>query len=224
MASKPASILQRVLAAAALLAILLFALQLWYVRNAKIILKEFITEQSDGRIKLELSKLDINLFSKRLTINEATLSTADSLRDPISYHVRFNRLSLNVGSVWSLFFKKTLLLDSIKLYDPVIQVMQLRKDTTQLVSKDELSIPQEMGKFYNSMLTALDAFSVKRINVDNARISLINKMKPVLSCLCNDLFHAVTKQFSGNGLIKLYIIQADITKSTFTPVASMRHG
>jgi hypothetical protein len=178
MASKPASIIQRLIAAAVLLTILLFALQLWYVRNAGSILKSFISERSAGKIKLELSELDINLFSKRLTIDEATLSSTDSLGEPISYHVAVNRLSLNVGSVWALLFRKQLLLDSIKLYDPVIKVMQWRKDTTQLFAKDELSIPQEMGKLYNSLLTALDEFSVKRIFIHNASISLINKMKP----------------------------------------------
>ncbi|HEX8461910.1 MAG TPA: hypothetical protein VF623_10790 [Segetibacter sp.] len=169
--------LKRFIITAAVLTVLLFALQLWFVASAKSILKQYITEQSQGKIKLELSHLDLNLWTKHLQIHKADLLSTDSLKEPITYHVTFSRLSLKVGSVWGLLFKKELLLDSLKLYDPVIQVMQWRKDTAQVVVKDELSIPQEMGKVYNSLINALDEFAVRRIIIDNAKISLINKMR-----------------------------------------------
>jgi hypothetical protein len=44
--------------------------------------------------------------------------------------------------------------------------MQWRKDTAQVVVKDELSLPQEMGKLYNSLIQALDEFGVRRIVID----------------------------------------------------------
>ncbi len=187
--------------------IMILALHLWFVHNARSVLKQYIAEQSGGKIKLELSQLDLNLLSKRLQIKEADLLSTDSLNEPITYHVTFNKLSLKVGSVWKLLFQKKLLLDSIKLYDPVIEVMQWRRDTAQVVVKDELSIPQEMGKFYNSMLDALDEFSVRRIIIDNAKISLINKMKtgsePVtVSNIFFDLARSAIKKGNKNIYIK----------------------
>ncbi len=170
--------LKRSLAVAGALIIILFAMQLWFIHNAGIVLKQYISEQSKGKIKLELAQLHINLFTKRLQIQEADLLSTDSLNEPITYHVTFSKLSLKVGSLRELLFHKKLLLDSLKLYDPVIQVMQWRKDTAQVVVKDELSIPQEMGKVYNSLLDALNEFAIRRIIIDNAAISLINKMKP----------------------------------------------
>ena len=104
--------------------------------------------------------------------------STDSLNQPITYHVSFKKLTLRVASVWALLFKNQLLLDSIKLHDPVIEVMQWRKDTSQSRIKDELSIPQEMGKVYRSMYDALDEFGIRRIMINNAKITLINKMKP----------------------------------------------
>ncbi len=73
--------------------------------------------------------------------------------------------------------QKKLLLDSIKLHDPEIEVMQWRKDTTSRIAKDELSITQEMGKLYNSMLDVLDGMGIRRIIINNAKLSLLNKMK-----------------------------------------------
>ncbi len=129
--------------------IMILALHLWFVHNARSVLKQYIAEQSGGKIKLELSQLDLNLLSKRLQIKEADLLSTDSLNEPITYHVTFNKLSLKVGSVWKLLFQKKLLLDSIKLYDPVIEVMHCWRDTAQQVVNDKLSFTQEKGNFYH---------------------------------------------------------------------------
>ena len=176
--SKPRRLLKRLLIAVALLVVLFVGLKIWFVHNARSVLKDYITEQSKGKIRLELSGLHLSLLEKSLQINEADLLSTDSLHEPITYHVTFSSLSLKVGSVWALLFQKKLLLDSLKLNDPVIQVIQWRKDTSQSIVKDELSIPQEMGKVYNSIQNALSEFSVRRIVLDNASISLINKIKP----------------------------------------------
>lgn len=179
--SKPSSgkrLIKRSLAIAGALIIILLALQIWYVQNARAVFKQYIAKQSHGKIGIELSQLDLNLWSNRLQIHEAELVSTDSVNEPITYHVSFSRVSVRVGSIWGLLFQKKLLLDSLKLYNPVIQVIQWRKDTARVLLKDELSIPQEMGKVYNSLFNALEEFAVRRIIIDNAAISLINKMKP----------------------------------------------
>ena len=165
-------------AVAAGIAIVILGLHLWFVYNAKAVLRNYITEQSGGKIKLELSQLDLNLLTRHLQVHQATLISTDSVSQPITYKVTFSKLSLNVGSMFGLLLQKQLQLDSLKLYNPSIQVVQWRKDTTQGLAKDELSIPQEMGKVYNSMIDALNEFGVRRIVIDNARFSLVNKMRP----------------------------------------------
>ena len=153
------------------------SLHIWFKYNARQVLKKYISEQSHGKIKLELSELDLNLFLNRLQIREADLVSTDSSHEAITYHVTFRKLTLRVSSVWALLFKKELRFDSIKLQDPMIDVMLWRRDTAQQQAKDELSIPQEMGKVYSSMLDALDEFGIQRIIINNAQIRLINKMR-----------------------------------------------
>ncbi|HZF63803.1 MAG TPA: hypothetical protein VEZ55_04940 [Chitinophagaceae bacterium] len=200
-------ILKISLAAAGAIIIIVVGIHLWFVNNARTVLKQYITEQSGGKIKVELAKLDLNLLTQRLQIHKATLFSTDSLNEPITYGVTFSRLSLKVGSVWKLLFQKQLLLDSLKLYNPVIEVVQWRKDTTQSFIKDELSIPQEMGKVYNSMIAALNEFGVRRIVIDNAKFSLINKIKPgsqpvVVSNIFFDLARTPVKQGAKNVYVK----------------------
>src|SRR5688500_10210294 len=102
-------------AVAGTIGIIILGLHLLFVYNAKMVLKDYITDQSKGKIKLELSKLDLNLLSKHLQIHRATLISTDSITEPVTYQVTFSKLSLNVGSVWQLIFNKQLLLDSLKL-------------------------------------------------------------------------------------------------------------
>lgn len=168
--------LKRALIAGAILILIFFALQFWFINNARNVLKNYISEQSGGRITLELERLHLNLLTKRLQIVQGELKSTDTTTAPVSYQVNFTRLSVNVGSMWSLLFRKELMLDSLKIYNPDIRVIQWRKDTTRLQDIDKLSIPQELGKVYNALLGALNAFAVRRIVIDNAQVNLVNKI------------------------------------------------
>ncbi|MEJ7913468.1 MAG: hypothetical protein WKF70_09960, partial [Chitinophagaceae bacterium] len=92
----------RVLAAAGALIVITLAMQMWFVQNARSVLKKYIAEQSKGKIELELSKLDVSLWSNRLQILEADLFSTDTLNEPITYRVTFSSVSVKVGSFWKL--------------------------------------------------------------------------------------------------------------------------
>jgi hypothetical protein len=192
-------LLKFILITVSVVALSIMGVHIWFKHNARTALKDYIKEQSDGKIKLELSELDLNLFSNTLQIHEADLVSIDSLHEPITYHVTFSKLSLRVASIWPVLFKKQLLLDSIKLHNPVIEIMQWRRDTLQSTTKDELSIPQEMGKVYRSMANALDEFDIKRILIDNATFRLINKMKPASQPVTvSNIFFDLARPGTGN--------------------------
>lgn len=156
----------------------ILGVHIWFVNNARGVLKQIVANKSHGKLKLELSQLTFNFFSNNIKVGEAELSSTDSISNPSTYHVTFRKLTLRVRSFWPLLLQKRLLLDTIKLYDPVIEMTQWRKDTSSLFAKDDLSVPQEMGKLYNSMLDVLETFGIRRIIINNARLRLLNKMKP----------------------------------------------
>lgn len=161
----------------AILFISILGLHIWFVNNARNVLKQIVHDKSQGKLKLELSQLRFEFLTNQLQVREADLVSIDSTTQPLTYHVRFNRLTLHVGSFWPLLFQKKLILDSILLADPQVEVFQWRKDTT-LAVRNELSLPQQMGKLYNSMLDGLEVFGIRRIQIANARLSLVNKMAP----------------------------------------------
>src|SRR5215213_2144052 len=159
-------------------ALVVLGLHIWFVNNARNLIKNIVYERSHGKLKLELSHISFDFFSNKLQVREASLVSTDSITQATTYRIAFRKLTLKTGSFWSLLFHNKLLLDSIKLHDPDIVVTQWRKDTTSAIAKDELSISQEMGKLYNSLLDGLDAFGIRRIVINNAKLSLVNKMKP----------------------------------------------
>jgi hypothetical protein len=162
------------------LAFAVIGLHIWFVRNARSVLMEMVSSRSNGRLKLELSEVSFNLFSNKLKIREADLMSIDSLSQPTTYHVKFRKLTVRVASFWPLLLEKRLLLDSIKLHDPEIEVFQWREDTTTETKGNGLSITQQMGRLYNSMLDGLDAFGIRRVMISNAKLSLVNKMDPAV--------------------------------------------
>jgi hypothetical protein len=163
----------------AVLVISIAGLHIWFVNNARAVLKQIVSEKSHGKLKVELSKLSFDFFSNKLQIHEADLVSTDTVNMATSYHVKFRKLTLRIHSFWPLILERKLLLDSIKLHDPEIEVFQWRKDTVSIKpTKNDLSVSQEMGKLYNSMLDGLEAFGIRRIIINNAKLSMINKITP----------------------------------------------
>jgi len=175
--SRQKKILKASLIVILVLALSILGMHIWFVNNARSILKEIVTTKSKGKLKLELSQISFDFLSRKIKVREADLVNTDTVSSPTTYHVKFRKLTLKVGSFWALLLKNKLILDSIKLHDPEIEVLQWRKDTALKKTNDDLSISQEMGKLYNSMLDALEGFGIRRIIINNAKLSLINKMK-----------------------------------------------
>jgi hypothetical protein len=177
--SRQRKLVKATLITTGILAILIVGFHIWFVNNARHLIKEIVTTKSGGKLKLELSQISFDFFSNKLQIKEAYLVSTDSLTSATSYRVNFRKLTLKSGSLWSLIFDNRLQLDSIKLHDPEVVVTQWHKDSSTKFANNELSISQEMGKLYNSMLDGLDAFGIRRVIVNNAKLTLINKITPV---------------------------------------------
>jgi hypothetical protein len=196
-------ILKTSLAIILLTGVAALALHIWFVNNARDVMKEIVREKSGGKFRLELSQLSFDFFSNTLQARQADLSNTDSTKLPTTYHVKFSRLTLHVASFWPLLFRNNLVLDSIKLHDPRIEVKQWYADTS--FSHQEISVPQEMGRMYHSMLDVLEAFSIRRIQINNAKVTLINKMRPAnlpvaISDIYMDLFKTPNESVKGGGI------------------------
>jgi hypothetical protein len=195
------------IAVAVVTGLVTLCIHLWFAHNARKVLKQIVYTKSNGNMKLELDELSFDLFSNKIKIREADLISTDSVNHASTYHVKFRKLTLRVNSFWPLIFQNKLLLDSIKLHDPEIEVFQWKKDTIADANKKDFSITKELGKLYNSMLEGLEAFGIRRIIINNAKVSLINKIlegeEPVVvSNIYLDLKRAVSDKSKRDKFIK----------------------
>ncbi len=159
--------------------ILFIGLHLWINYNARQIVEDLVDSKSKGRLKLKIEKFRFSWFSKKVELHNAVIYTTDSANAGTSYRFSVNNIKLTAQEVLPIIFSKKLLIDSLNLDHPEIIVTRQKavagKDRK---SKKEVSIPEELGKIYNSIQDALQALKVNRFQIDDAKFTLINKILP----------------------------------------------
>nr|MDQ6905047.1 hypothetical protein [Bacteroidota bacterium] len=161
------------LIAIGVLIIAVAGVHIWFVSNAKRLLIELVTERSGGKLTLELSHMNFNIFSDEIKIHKAIITSKKNANEPITYRVHFSKVVLHTNSVWSLLTNRPVEIRQIKFYDPNIEVFSWQKDSSNL--KNNLSLGSELGKLYNSVQDAITTLHTQSVSILNARLTLINK-------------------------------------------------
>jgi hypothetical protein len=81
---------------------------------------------------------------------------------------------MRVKALLPIFTRRELRIDSLALVAPKIEVTRLKP--LERPSHKEVSIPEEMGRVYNSIMDALRFLEVKRFQFDEGEFRLINKV------------------------------------------------
>lgn len=158
--------------------VLFIAFHFWFIHHAKQLMEDTVNKRSNGRIKLTIGKLHYNYFTRKMVLDNSAFYTTDTLTAPSSYRFDIPELRLNLKGLLPLVLQKKLLIDSLFLQSPSIQVTTLyyTKDTLKK-KKEDISIPYEMGKVYKSIQDALQVLKVNRFQIEDGRFTLINKVQ-----------------------------------------------
>lgn len=151
----------------------------WFVNHAEEIVERLVSSQSNGKLRLKVKKFKFNWFSKKMELENAVFYSTDTTTATAAYRFDVERLHLEVKAVFPLLFEKEILIDSLRLINPHVSVTRLRaaqRDTTN--DDNDLSIPREMGRIYNSIQDALNVLKVRKFQIDNGKFSLYNRMQP----------------------------------------------
>ena len=103
-----------------------------------------------GGVKIQ--KLHFNYFSRRIELDKAVFYNTDTVTGVSAYRFSVDKMQLQVKAFLPLVFKKQILIDSLTLQNPIIEVTRLRivnKPGNKI--KKDVSIPEEMGKVYSSI-------------------------------------------------------------------------
>lgn len=162
---------------------------LWFVQNTNALIESLVSNQSNGRIQLQLSKSTFHYLNRKIVLYDATFYSKDTTGSKTNYAFRVPKLDLKIRSFWSFLVYNELLIDFIDLKAPEVTVTRLTKSAKQ--EKETVSIPEEIGRIYNSILDALQVLQVKRFQIDEGRFTLVNKIDPQqpITTISNIHFH-----------------------------------
>ena len=149
---------------------------IWFVQNTNAIIESLVRSQSNGHIQLQLQKSKFQYFRKKIVLYGATFTSEDTTGAKTLYSFKVPKLDLKIRSFWAFWLRNELLIDSIALNAPEVTVTLLSKTAKQ--EKTNISIPEEIGRIYNSILDALQVLQVRRFQIEDGRFNLVNKTDP----------------------------------------------
>ena len=156
--------------------IIITALHVYVVNNAEALVEEIVANESNGKLRLKVEKIKFNYFSKKIELQNVTFFSNDSLDLKTSYYFQVDKIKMKVKALIPIFTRRELRIDSLSLFAPKIEVTRLKP--LDRPTQSEVSIPQEMGRVYNSIMDALKFLEVKRFQFDEGQFKLINKVIP----------------------------------------------
>jgi len=163
----------------AILLALLAGFHFWFKAHAKHLIEDMVESKSKGKVKLKIGKLHFNYFSRKIDLEKAVFYNTDTLTGTTAYRFSIDKMQLQAKAFWPIVVKKEILIDSLTLLKPTIEVTRLRAGSKPGNSiKKDISIPEEMGKVYTSIQDALQLLKVKRFQIDDGTFILVNKIDP----------------------------------------------
>lgn len=174
-----------------ILLVLLVGFHFWFKAHARKMLEDMVESRSKGKLKLKLQKFSFNYFSKKMRLEHAVFYS-DSTGQATSYRFTIDKIELKAKAILPIVFRNEFMIDSIHLFHPNIVVTRLKpiiKDDN--IKKEDVSIPEEMGKIYRSIQDAMKLLKIKRFEITDGSFTLINKIDPsqLPLTITNILFH-----------------------------------
>ncbi|MBK9570271.1 MAG: hypothetical protein IPO53_10410 [Chitinophagaceae bacterium] len=159
--------------------VLLTGFHFWFKAHARQFIETLVESKSNGKIKLNVEKIHFNYFSRNIELDNAEFYNTDTITGTTAYHFKVDKMQLRVKALLPIILKNQILIDSLTLQNPQVEVYRLRVAAIpgKKVRKD-VSIPEEMGKVYASIQDALKILKIQRFQIDNGTFLLVNKIDP----------------------------------------------
>lgn len=158
---------------------LVIGFHFWFVNNAENLLEDLVATRSNGRLKLKVENMKFNYFSRKIELEDVVFYSADSADQRTSYRFSVKNIRLKAKAILPIVFQKQLLIDSLYLDAPNMEVIRLKPaDRSKRKDIKDISVPREMGRIYNSIQDAINLLEVNRFEFDNGKFTLINKIDP----------------------------------------------
>lgn len=168
---------------------------LYYISlyKAETMIQNIVQSQSHGKIELKIDKVKLNLSDLEFEFRNTEFRTKDSINNATGYHVRVDRIALKVKTLSSIFSEGHLVVDSILIKSPLVEVIKYKQP------KDKhISLPEEIKVVYDWLEGTLELVNLNYLNISDAKFRIYNRL---------------AKNATAIELSKINLTIADVSKS-----------
>jgi hypothetical protein len=158
--------------------LLLFALAtfaVYYVarNHAKEIIEKVVADQSGGNLIFKAERVKLDIFHLNFRFKNPELRTKDSSNTVTGYNVKAQLITINVKSLFPMLFGKLVVIDSVFIESPEIEILKYKE-----VQQTAISLPEEISKVYQSLENVLKLVKLNYLHIASAKFTINNRNKP----------------------------------------------
>lgn len=163
------------------------------IYRAESLLQQLVKVQSNGELLFDVEKVKLDIIDLRFNFKQPELRTRDSSTTVTGYHIKASSISFRAKSLITLLIGKRIVVDSVLIFNPVIEVFKYREEV-----RKKISLPDEMSKVYKSLEIVLNVLNLNYLHIDLARFKVFDYVnpanKPVEVSRLNLTVHKVTSE------------------------------
>lgn len=143
------------------------------IYRAESLLQQLVKDQSNGELIFNVKDVKLDIFHLRFDFRQPELHTRDTLTTVTGYNIKANNISFKAKSLLTFLLGNRIVVDSVLIINPEIEVFKYREEI-----KKKVSIPEEMSKVYQSLEKVLYVLNLNYLHIDDARFKIFDYFNP----------------------------------------------
>ena len=143
------------------------------INRAESLLQQLVTAQSKGALIFNVDKVKLDIIHLRFNFKNPELHTKDNDTTLTGYHISAKNISFKAKSIIPFLLGKPIVVDSVLILNPEIDVFKYKKEI-----KEKVSLPEEMSKVYQSLEIVLDVLKLNYLHINSAKFKIFDYINP----------------------------------------------
>ncbi|NEW82107.1 MAG: hypothetical protein GZ094_07050, partial [Mariniphaga sp.] len=143
------------------------------INRAESLLQQLIESQSKGELIFNVENVKLDIIHLRFNFKHPELRTRDTITTVTGYHIRANNVSFKAKSFIPFLMGKHIVVDSVIVQNPEIDVFKYRTEI-----RKKVSLPEEMSKVYQSLEIVLDVLKLNYLHINSAKFKIFDYINP----------------------------------------------
>lgn len=154
-------------------------------------LQKLVESESNGKLDFRVKKVRLHIFDLKFDFTESEIHTIDSSNVESGYRVKIERLSVDVHSLVSVFKRNLLIIDSVIVQSPTIEIIKYKD-----IRKGKISLPEEINRVYQSLEGALKIFNLNYLQIRDVKFIIDDRSNPATKPLTISNLNLTINNFS----------------------------